>query len=656
MHARRFVSVGAFAMLVGVSLPGLTLCADDDLSSESYTVYVAQQGTHARCGPAADYYRTDPLRHGQALEVYAETDDGWLGVRPPDDSFCWVVADAITLNEGQEHGTVVEDRTVSWIGTHLGRARKYRWQVRLAKGEEVTVIGRSEREGPDGPQLWYRIVPPSGEFRWVHREQVVDSSEELVAMTSKQPPRGDTEFLPATPAQVDRGEMQSVLIQEDRPTSPQPVKRAVAVQDRSSQRRPRSQPSRASLPGPRTVAEPLRKASEPARVSEEVIGSGLNSAWQASGTDRRSIPPQRSSASTRVAPPRPHPIYDAPVRRPEPGPSHALPPNSSMVASAQASNPSTPAEPVTPPDAAPTARESAHSTPQASVQFLGEPRVLAIGQASAAPRADEAAGDSNWVAGSSRTESIAANQAGPPPPIRQVSGQTPIAPNLPGPSRASEGAAGTGGLVPTSPPMLAPPPAVSAERIARIEAESRGADVERLSLILSRLMAARASAAEAEPIAHAAEQLAKTTTDPVAAGRARLLVERVRQFQRVASRRPPTVAPASATQELGSAGRPAIPDLALRTNSVPAVLGLAASQPEVSQSGFLVQVYSARENSPPYALTDHSGRTLCYVTPVPGMNFRVHLNSHIKVVGQQGFLRGLHTPHLLASRATRIPE
>ena len=135
---------------------------------EPFTVYVATEDAFARCGPATEYYRTDPLRHGQTLDVYTETKDGWFGVRPPRDSFCWVIAEAIDLRRGQNVGTVIEDKTVAWIGTQLGRARKYRWQVRMSEGEEVTIISRSEREGPEGPQLWYRIVPPSGEFRWVH--------------------------------------------------------------------------------------------------------------------------------------------------------------------------------------------------------------------------------------------------------------------------------------------------------------------------------------------------------------------------------------------------------------------------------------------------------------------------------------------------------
>ena len=103
----------------------------DNLSFEPYTVYVVEEQAHAHCGPSDEYYRTDPLRHGQALEVYAETDDGWLGVRPPDDSFCWVQADSIEFDTATDIGTVIEDRTVAWVGTHLGApaatAGKSRW-------------------------------------------------------------------------------------------------------------------------------------------------------------------------------------------------------------------------------------------------------------------------------------------------------------------------------------------------------------------------------------------------------------------------------------------------------------------------------------------------------------------------------------------------
>ena len=178
---RRFRPIHLLSLLLALAcLETRSASAQSDLAFEPYSVYVAQEEAFARCGPSGEYYRTDPLRHGQSLQVYAETEDGWLGIRPPDDSFCWIPAETVEM-DSDDTGTVIEDRTVAWIGTHLGRARTYRWQVQLAKSEPVTVLGRSEREGPDGPQLWYRIVPPSGEFRWVHRDQVVTSSEELVA-------------------------------------------------------------------------------------------------------------------------------------------------------------------------------------------------------------------------------------------------------------------------------------------------------------------------------------------------------------------------------------------------------------------------------------------------------------------------------------------
>lgn len=76
----------------------------------------------------------------------------------------------------------------------------------------------------------------------------------------------------------------------------------------------------------------------------------------------------------------------------------------------------------------------------------------------------------------------------------------------------------------------------------------------------------------------------------------------------------------------------------------------------MEQNGYLVQVYSARSNSPPFALTDHAGRTVAYVTPAPGVNLRTHLNSQISVVGSRGYLTGLNTPHIMVTQAVRTPE
>ncbi len=572
MHSLRSVLRLSFVLLAATPSIELASAQGDSSSSEPFVVYVAEEGAYARCGPSGDYYRTDPLRHGQSLDVYAETDDGWLGIRPPEGSFCWIIAETIDVDPGEEHGTIVEDRTVAWIGTHLGRARKYRWQVQLAKGESVTVIGRSEREGPDGPQLWYRVVPPSGEFRWLHRNQVVSNSVELIASVDRRVDQ-EIEFLP--------GGQTNPAPQKIVSTEPSEVQSAATSSASASSRR-RSPPrrSQANVEASRSIGNAFDAHSS--RPDPATIGSGLKENWQASTA--REATRQTTSNSVRQLEP------SAPAR------SNAI--------------------------ARPVGR-------MASIEFRGQPRLLDIGSQSVAPSGRETAGDQNWVSGAARsgTQPVASIATSLPTMVAAGAGDGVI-----------RQVAGQQSIVTTIPAITG----VSAEQIARVEQETRGADVERLSLILSRLMAARATAAEAEPVVRAAGMLAASSADPVTAGRARLLAERAEQYRRVSRRRDGDVVVASNVV-------PVIPP-------APPVAAIPPRQTSVSQVGYLVQVYSARSNSPPFALTDHSGRTLVYVTPVPGVNIRMHLNSHVKVTGRQGFLRGLNTPHLLVSSAFRAPE
>ncbi|MCP4889109.1 MAG: hypothetical protein GY904_21170, partial [Planctomycetaceae bacterium] len=65
---------------------------------------------------------------------------------------------------------------------------------------------------------------------------------------------------------------------------------------------------------------------------------------------------------------------------------------------------------------------------------------------------------------------------------------------------------------------------------------------------------------------------------------------------------------------------------------------------------------SARRGSPPFALTDDTGRTIAYASPLPGVNLRVHLNSQVTLTGKPNFLAGLNTPHLYVAEAARTPE
>ena len=574
------------AFLAGPSAAeNAALVAQNDLSFEPYSVYVAEEKAYARCGPSTDYYRTDPLRQGQALEVYAETDDGWLGIRPPEESFCWVPADTIEMAGSEEDGTVIEDRTVAWIGTHLGRARTYRWQVQLAKGEPVSVIGRSEREGPDGPQLWFRIVPPSGEYRWVHRDDVVGSSEELVELMRSRPQDTPSEvkvFPQDSPRRRNETETASRRSEESN---------RVAASDRESRGAHDRGPSRVQQASHTTTNDSGNSVLE--NGGEDLVGSGLKDDWKADDTDPRPI-----DRNTR-----------------------------------------------------PASHDTVEHDAVRSVDSMGRPRLLEIDADPSAPSATERAVDSNWVAGSTRGSGVVQSSLGVPSAngapgmadgtIMQTSAQMPIPMSTP-----------VTGVAPMPKRLTV----VSSERIAQVEMETRGADIDRLGLVFSRLMAAQASAAETEPVARAARGLAATSPDPVVAGRARLLAERVEQYRRVAHRR-------DGDAVIRSNDTPVVPVSQTvpvpTSNAGPLYNGSpqGAMPPQASsQTGYLVQVYSARANSPPFALTDHSGRTIAYVTPSPGVNLRSHLNSRVNVFGSRGYLTGLNTPHILATQAVRTQE
>lgn len=596
-----------------------------DATLDPYIVFVAQAEAHARCGPSGEYYRTDPLRHGQELEVYVETADGWLGIRPPEDSFSWIPADSVEVNEPST-ATVSEDRTVSWIGTHLGRARRYRWQVQLAKGEPVTILGRSEREGPDGPQLWYRIVPPSGEFRWVHRDQIVESPEELVASVQGSI-ASDVQFLPGGPttatsvAQVtgDGSEGRA----DDAASERDPAGMAeFDIADVATSKG--SEPNRTENndPHPRGKSVLQRASSE-----LEAIGSGLLSTLR-----------------------------------------------SGRIKSAER-------------DWTDDSRESQATF--ASAEFT-RPRLQEIGANQFAPPATPAV-ESSWVSGGPRVERHAEPTA--PGTIRQAWGVAGAdrfgRESSPQPAEWLETSRAE--LAPSPAPLLRSLRTVSAEKIRRIETQLRNASLDDTQLILSRLMAEKASAAEIEPIRLAAVRFASNSTDAVTSGRAKLLAERAEQYQRIARRRdgdtviqtsevatpltasnPPSWPHAGGTGSQATAhshglgettGEPkSLPGSGIGHGADSASQAAAAAPPAPldnephTETGVLVAVYSARANSPPFALTDSVGQTIAYVTPAPGVDMRPHLNSRIRVSGKLGYAPGINTPQLLVKQVTRTAE
>lgn len=187
---RRFI---ATILLFGCPLFGLGQCTFADGPSakgktKQVPAYVAAQfekpkvrSVHTnkatiRSGPSESYYATSTLLSGATVDVYMETSDGWSGIRPPAGSHDWIPSNIAYLLPGSKSAEIIEERSPAWVGSDLPDVAEFMWQMELVKSQQVQVLGEELQMAEDGKkQLWYRIAPPQGEFRWVKTSQLSDS-------------------------------------------------------------------------------------------------------------------------------------------------------------------------------------------------------------------------------------------------------------------------------------------------------------------------------------------------------------------------------------------------------------------------------------------------------------------------------------------------
>lgn len=166
---------GIFALVEGESL----------LAQFPFQVYAAEQGIVVRGGPGDAYYATQELKRGEELTVYRVDGEDWYAVRPPRGSFSLVSATAVA-DHGDGTGEVIRNGAASRLGSSVVDLQDT-VHVRLEKGEQIQILGSQMRDGV----RWLRIEPPHGEFRWVHRGDVMTSRPE------EPPPREAVDPKPA---------------------------------------------------------------------------------------------------------------------------------------------------------------------------------------------------------------------------------------------------------------------------------------------------------------------------------------------------------------------------------------------------------------------------------------------------------------------------
>lgn len=150
-----------------------------------YTAYVTQDEAYVRSGAGRNFYATAQLKRGEKVEVHAREAGGWLAIRPPEGSFSWVPGERLKVGD-DGIALVLEDGVASHIGSSLEEHRDV-IQVRLERGEEVEVLDAVRVGEGEEAEWWYKIAPPSGEFRYLEERYLSRERPYTLPEPSAQP-------------------------------------------------------------------------------------------------------------------------------------------------------------------------------------------------------------------------------------------------------------------------------------------------------------------------------------------------------------------------------------------------------------------------------------------------------------------------------------
>jgi hypothetical protein len=137
------------------------------------------------------------------------------------------------------------------------------------------------------------------------------------------------------------------------------------------------------------------------------------------------------------------------------------------------------------------------------------------------------------------------------------------------------------------------------------------------------------------------EGLVESGSDPIARGRARLMLDKIKQFEDAFDSRT-----ATSTTPAAAATSPA--------NTPPTSSSLA--DPRYDAQGTLKPVVSKKSDKPiaPYAVVDADGQPVCFISPSPGLNLNRYLNKQVGLYGRRGYLEELKKPHVVAERVIEL--
>jgi hypothetical protein len=189
-------------------------------------------------------------------------------------------------------------------------------------------------------------------------------------------------------------------------------------------------------------------------------------------------------------------------------------------------------------------------------------------------------------------------------------------------------------------PMRQIPDAVVVSPSARpLSADEFSRQLDQIEVDLSLMVSQDRSQWNLPALRRRAEGLVESGSDPTARGRARLVLDKIKQFENA----------------FEADGSPAKRSLAASGGEMkPFTSSLA--DPRYDAQGVLKPVVSRKGDTPaaPFAVVDADGQPVCFVTPSPGLNLNRYLNKQVGMYGRRGYLEELKKPHLVAERVIEM--
>ena len=640
---------------------------------KSITYFVAAQKAQIRSGPSHDDYPTSIAARGTPVKSFHETNDGWLAIQPPTGSFSWVPASQAYLLPGGKSIEITAEKAISWIGTSLGKAKQYRWQVELSPGEQLAVLGESTRKSSAGQEeLWYRVAPPNGEFRWIHKEDVSSepvSAQEPSKITSVAKPIPAKPKL-ASPQSSQDKEAVAAVYEETNSDKREPVQPAAFQDDVFG---PSSQELR-----PIPSAPPTRRMNQ-ANAANPNPWNGWH-AWELTDDGFRFTLFDKLRGGSRARPQDPlrsDPFDISMVSTPssQPSPTTTARRSRGFVAS---TNP-----PMNSLANAKPAR-SGRSVPQANTSIVAQdrpwrdPRLLGRNGSNSRSPSRSFASSNDFTR---ESDSIPASESNSKPRAEQLIAQirdgvgalgstlragldrqAPENRPIDTPPRRDEeipsfeavdwyGVSGAKDSVTSTPPAQRQNPPADATPAYTESA------LNQLQADLTSMVAGPPASWNLTDLKQRTEYIIRHGASPVARGRARLLLDRIEEFENHADKTAfktfGKVTSSSYATPIGSGTR----NTSLASTQLGSQLNGVASRSgrNYDATGWLVPVYGAQSTLPEYALTNKQGQTIAYVTTLPGMNLSVYVNKPVGIVGLRGFLPQLQAGYIQAERVFVIP-